>query len=347
MHNSFRNLAIGIASIALLAIVTLYFQQTVREQDETETELKQRIYELEKIINQFEIQNITNKEEIANLTSKLSQEDNLKSKTISEEDCNKNFLRLENYFKSFDKIDEIFEKTVEKYKEEVIEVLQNEFKETEENLVNKIASLLNISSNFEISTKLPEISNSTLSTSSFTSNSTSLTNNNEELINKEHFVSILVPIYGQLGGYLRPIFCTYMQSYLEKQIGKNYEIIFAEQADKLPFNRAYALNIASIFTNSISDYFIIHDVDLFPFPSNNYSYFEGVAKMNRFFCNYFNFRSCDQTPKNNFFGGVIKITKKNFELVNGLSNSFWGWGGEGSLFFYSLLILIINFFDIF
>lgn len=28
------------------------------------------------------------------------------------------------------------------------------------------------------------------------------------------------------------------------------------------------------------------------------------------------------------FGGVSAITKDHFELLNGFSNSFWGWGGE-------------------
>jgi len=29
-----------------------------------------------------------------------------------------------------------------------------------------------------------------------------------------------------------------------------------------------------------------------------------------------------------FSGGVTELTKEQFELVNGYSNSFWGWGGE-------------------
>lgn len=28
------------------------------------------------------------------------------------------------------------------------------------------------------------------------------------------------------------------------------------------------------------------------------------------------------------FGGVSAITKEHFKLLNGFSNSFWGWGGE-------------------
>ncbi len=29
-----------------------------------------------------------------------------------------------------------------------------------------------------------------------------------------------------------------------------------------------------------------------------------------------------------YFGGVTALTANDFELVNGFSNLFWGWGGE-------------------
>ena len=30
----------------------------------------------------------------------------------------------------------------------------------------------------------------------------------------------------------------------------------------------------------------------------------------------------------NIFGGVVSLTREQFEDVNGFSNQFWGWGGE-------------------
>ena len=30
----------------------------------------------------------------------------------------------------------------------------------------------------------------------------------------------------------------------------------------------------------------------------------------------------------NFFGAVTAISRAHFELLNGFSNQFWGWGGE-------------------
>lgn len=33
-------------------------------------------------------------------------------------------------------------------------------------------------------------------------------------------------------------------------------------------------------------------------------------------------------PYSNIFGGAGSFTREHFELINGFSNKFWGWGGE-------------------
>lgn len=33
-------------------------------------------------------------------------------------------------------------------------------------------------------------------------------------------------------------------------------------------------------------------------------------------------------PYENYFGGVCAISKEHFEMINGFSNMYFGWGGE-------------------
>ena len=41
----------------------------------------------------------------------------------------------------------------------------------------------------------------------------------------------------------------------------------------------------------------------------------------------FNSFACS-LPYHTIFGGAGSFTKQHFELINGFSNKFWGWGGE-------------------
>ena len=47
-------------------------------------------------------------------------------------------------------------------------------------------------------------------------------------------------------------------------------------------------------------------------------------------------------PYPDIFGGAGSFTRKHFELINGFSNEFWGWGGEDDDLFerYNYGILI-------
>ena len=152
-----------------------------------------------------------------------------------------------------------------------------------------------------------------------------------------HRASVLVPIAGKMGGMLKEVFCRYMSSYLSDQLGEGkYEIVFGEQQDELPFNRGYAINIASLFSSPSSDYYVIHDVDMLPFNNTKYHYNDGgeVENLTNYLCNYKKWRECERMLfANQFVQGALSISKQNFAKINGLSNSFWGWGGEGSFLF--------------
>lgn len=43
--------------------------------------------------------------------------------------------------------------------------------------------------------------------------------------------------------------------------------------------------------------------------------------------------------KNNYTGGVTSYTREQFQTINGYSNSFFGWGGEGN---FTILPNLIN-----
>ena len=52
-------------------------------------------------------------------------------------------------------------------------------------------------------------------------------------------------------------------------------------------------------------------------------------------------------PYRELFGGASAINKEFFEKINGFSNLYWGWGGEGITIFFSFFfhfVFLICFF---
>jgi len=103
----------------------------------------------------------------------------------------------------------------------------------------------------------------------------------------------------------------------------NHEIIIVEQDDNELFNRGALKNIGALYATD-ADYFCFHDVDMVPDRiESDYSFGHGAihlaARVTQF--DY-------KVPYENYFGGVLLITKDDFMLVNGYSNNFKGWGAE-------------------
>ncbi|OWF43937.1 Beta-1,4-N-acetylgalactosaminyltransferase bre-4 [Mizuhopecten yessoensis] len=106
----------------------------------------------------------------------------------------------------------------------------------------------------------------------------------------------------------------------------DYAIFIVDLMPEVTFNRAMLLNIG--FTEALKQYdyqcFIFHDVDLIPEMGHNmYSCPENPRHMS-VAIDTMNYR----LPYNNIFGGVVAMTKEQFQQVNGFSNKYFGWGGE-------------------
>ena len=106
-----------------------------------------------------------------------------------------------------------------------------------------------------------------------------------------------------------------------------YGIYVIEQAGEMKFNRALLFNVG--YVEALKDFphwdcFIFHDVDHMPEDDRNlYRCAEGPRLM-AVAVDKWNY-----THKYaSFFGAVTAISRTQFELLNGFSNQFWGWGGE-------------------
>lgn len=116
-----------------------------------------------------------------------------------------------------------------------------------------------------------------------------------------------------------------MHPFLKKQ-QIEYTIFIIEQNHDDPFNRAMLMNIGFKEALKAQDFhcFIFHDVDLLPEDDRNLYTCPEQPRHMSVGVNIFKYK----LPYQSLFGGVSALTKKQFEVVNGFSNSFWGWGGE-------------------
>jgi len=136
-------------------------------------------------------------------------------------------------------------------------------------------------------------------------------------------VAIIVP-YRARESQLR-VFLNYLHPVLSRQ-NIHYRVFVISQEDQLTFNRAMLFNVGFKEASQLSawDCFIFHDVDLLPEDDRNLYTCPASPRHMSVAVDKFKYR----LPYKDIFGGVSALSTKHFELVNGFSNQYWGWGGE-------------------
>lgn len=110
--------------------------------------------------------------------------------------------------------------------------------------------------------------------------------------------------------------------------------VIVEQSEGYPFNRGLLLNVG-VASFPDKEYYILHDVDLVPDEDLIKYYFEYPInpihlgfRGQRYSKDYIRPFTIDLI---NFLGGVLSISRNDYLKTNGMSNRFWGWGGEDNV----------------
>lgn len=123
-------------------------------------------------------------------------------------------------------------------------------------------------------------------------------------------------------------FIAYMGPFMEKAISQfnnnaTFHIFIVEQSPEHKFNRGALLNLGFLEASKQGyNVFIFHDVDLLPGEAIA-SYYVKNPEIPIHIA-----RCWDRYKGEEYLGGIISISGKNFTDLNGYPNNYWGWGGE-------------------
>ena len=106
----------------------------------------------------------------------------------------------------------------------------------------------------------------------------------------------------------------------------HYRIYLVNQQDNNEFNRAALMNVG--FKESLKDFnwtcFIFHDVDHLPEDARNLYSCPDQPRHMAVSIDKWNYK----LPYPAYLGGIVALRREHYEKINGVSNQFWGWGGE-------------------
>lgn len=109
------------------------------------------------------------------------------------------------------------------------------------------------------------------------------------------------------------------------------EVLVIEQGDDKPFNRAKLLNVGAHYTKG--NWLVMHDVDKVPVKVDYFAKaYDKVIQL-----------EWSGRQRMDYLGGVTVFDTWLFKhIIDGYSNSFWGWGGEDNEMMFRLKSLRIN-----
>ena len=138
-----------------------------------------------------------------------------------------------------------------------------------------------------------------------------------------HKLGIIVP-YRNREDQLKK-FLVHIKRFLKESSISKYEIIIVDQIDSKKFNRGKLLNIGFLEAEKKGcDYVIFHDVDMLPIEVS-YDYSDKPLQLANVFLSDGKFT---RSIQRNYFGGATLFNMKDFNLINGYSNKYKGWGFE-------------------
>lgn len=127
------------------------------------------------------------------------------------------------------------------------------------------------------------------------------------------------------------VFVPHMHEFL-KDKGIDYTIFIAEQTDDRPFNYGKLCNIVTKEVGEEYTYFAFHDIDMLPTSDEcDYGYPDSPTHLATNVEAHNN-----ELPYPQYFGGVVLISREDFENANGYSNEYWGYGFEDLDLLYRL-----------
>ncbi|KRX41653.1 Beta-1,4-N-acetylgalactosaminyltransferase bre-4 [Trichinella murrelli] len=136
-------------------------------------------------------------------------------------------------------------------------------------------------------------------------------------------VAVIIP-YRDRDLHLRT-FLLNIHSFLMRQ-KLHYQIFVVEQVANQTFNRGKLMNVGYVEAQRLFNWscLVFHDVDLLPENDLNPYWCVDTPRHLSAAVDKFQYK----LPYQTIFGGVSALTASQFEVINGFSNNFWGWGGE-------------------